>query len=142
MRAAVRAAHAVEQIVGGAAAPDDIAVEERADGVHDPGGGAQPGQGLQRRGEADEGGLVQFRVGQSVAGRVDPQRIVRRGQPWVRSASGFTARYAVSAASGSSKSAVVTASGTIQPSSPGCASIMRSSRWPRGLTGGNSVETW
>ena len=41
---------------------------------------------------------------------------------------------------GSSKSAVVTASGTIQPSSPGCASIMRSSRWPRGRTGGKRVR--
>ena len=52
---------------------------------------------------------------------------------------GSAAAIAGWAATGSSASADTTAAGTIQPS-PGCASMTRTSRWPRGRTGGNSVD--
>src|SRR5215831_520295 len=44
-------------------------------------------------------------------------------------------------AASSSSSAATTAAGTIHPS-PAWASITRYSRWPRGRTGGNSVDRW
>ncbi len=118
----------VEQVVGGAAAPGDVPVPERRDPVDHGGRGPEPGQGVQRRSETDGRRLPQFGVGQPVTGGVPHSGFCGAARPRVRSASGFTARYAVSAASASSNSAAVTASGTVQPSSPGCASIIRSSR--------------
>ncbi|CAM5640986.1 hypothetical protein SGLAM104S_09485 [Streptomyces glaucescens] len=101
------------------------------------------------RGSASSAAVKHIAAASRSSGSASPWRAASNhsglcgaGLPRERSASGFTVRYAVSAASGSSKSAVVTATGTIQPSSPGCASIIRSSRWPRGLTGGNSVVRW
>jgi len=58
---------------------------------------------------------------------------------WANLRSDLAAAIAASDARASSSSALVTASGTIQPSR-GCASIIRSSRCPCGRTGGNSVD--
>lgn len=117
-----------EQVVGGAAAPGHVTVGEVGDGRPYGVVGAEPGQGLGGGGEADGGGLAQLRIGEALTGRRRPQRIARGRAPVRPLREGLTVRYAVSAASGSSNRAVVTASGTIQPSSPGWASIIRSSR--------------
>lgn len=96
--------------------------------------GAEPGQVVECGGDADDGRPTQLGIGEPVAGRDLVQGIVRA--PADRACARRTARQAVSVASRSSNSAAVTARGTIQPSPPGCASITRNSRWPRGRTGG------
>ncbi len=81
-----------QQIVGGAAAPEHVALPEGGDGVRHLGARAERGQCGERRREAGDGRLAQLGIGQGVPGRVLVQRVVRRGPPSVRSASGLTAR--------------------------------------------------
>ena len=81
-----------------------------------------------------------------IAGSAGPSRAARAHGPAVARASARPRaapppRGRASPASASDSSALDTASGTIHPS-PGCASIIRSSKCPRGRTGGNSVDRW
>ncbi len=126
------AVEAVQQIVGGAAAPGHIAVRELRDGLPHLGGGAQAGQRLGGGRETDDGGLTN-------SGSVRPYRAASfhsglhgAGRASARSARGLTVRRRPPRPPGRRTAPLSPASGTIHPSSPGCASIMRSSRCPRG----------
>ena len=122
----------VEQLVGGAPAAGDEAVEVLGGRGARRVVGPEPFErGLGRVEARDRGARASAGSCSAVAGRGVHRSRTRCRRP----------QSARAAATGSSSSAVVTATATGHHSS-GSASIMRSSSQPRGRTGGNSVVVW
>src|SRR5262249_22904836 len=142
----------VEPVIGGAPVPADVAVGKGGDRVLDLRPGGHPGPGRPRRLPTPLAALADQPVRGGLARPPPPhgRRPPRPAPPPAPASSPKSPPQAVAAccqrvsaaamaccdAASSSSSAATTAAGTTQPS-PGCASMTRYSRWPRGRTGGN-----
>ena len=151
-----RGAGLVEAVVGGTSVPGDVPLGERGDCFPHRGRCAEPGQRRLGGLEALHADVPDDWVGGTVPRRPLPGAAAIPARPAAsaglvaevaaargarRVPEGFRGVIAACDAASSSSSAVTTAAGTIQPS-PAWASMTRYSRWPRGRTGGNSVDRW
>jgi hypothetical protein len=117
-------------VMGGGAAALCVALGEIGQGMPQDRRGAGNGEGAVGCGKAGAGGLGEVLVVEAGAGRPQPDVV-----------GGDGAASAASAATVSFRSVAASTVGTTQ-SSPFCASVIRNSSQPRGLTGGNRVLRW